>query len=245
MESKPTRYREIEVAGEPYDLGRQWGEAAREEIRAFVAIALDLVRKTTPVSRAQALLVARRSGERAQRYAPHMMDELRGAAEAARVSLDDILLLQVRNQLPGPPLEACTSISVAHTAAEGDRHLVGQNWDSDPQLDDVTIVLTRRPHGQPASINVTQAGLIAYIGMNNAGLGVCLNTLPSPSRGVGVPHYFTVRAIYESRTLDEAVAHLHRAERAIGANIMLATPTGPPISKSRWTRCACFAIPRD
>ena len=76
-------------------------------------------------------------------------------------------------------------------------------------------------------MNVTQAGLVAYIGFNDAGMGVCLNTLPAPSRAVGVPHYFTVRAIYESASLDEAANAVRSADRAISANIMLATPEGP------------------
>jgi isopenicillin-N N-acyltransferase-like protein len=105
--------------------------------------------------------------------------------------------------------------------------VVGQNWDNDPALDPFTIVLKRRPVGRPAILDVTQAGLIAYIGLSDRGLGVCLNTLPAPSRPFGVPHYFTVRAIYESDGLEEAVAAVGRAERAIPANILLATPQGP------------------
>jgi isopenicillin-N N-acyltransferase-like protein len=76
-------------------------------------------------------------------------------------------------------------------------------------------------------MNITQAGLIAYIGFNDAGIGLCLNTLPAPSREVGVPHYFTVRGIYEARSLAGAIEAVERAERAIPANIMLATPQGP------------------
>ena len=41
-----TRYRQIEVSGPPRELGRQIGEAAREEIRGFAAIALERVNKT-------------------------------------------------------------------------------------------------------------------------------------------------------------------------------------------------------
>ena len=85
----------------------------------------------------------------------------------------------------------------------------------------------RRPTGKPALLNVTQAGLIAYIGLNDADMGVCLNTLPAPSRPVGVPHYFTVREIYESNSLDGAIHAVKRAHRAIPANIMLTTPDGP------------------
>ena len=76
-------------------------------------------------------------------------------------------------------------------------------------------------------MNVTQAGLIAYIGCNDAGMGVCMNTLPAPSRPVGVPHYFAVRAIYEQTSLSDAVAAVRRADRAIPGNVLLATPQGP------------------
>src|SRR6185369_17548002 len=75
--------------------------------------------------------------------------------------------------------------------------------------------------------NVTQAGLIAYIGFSEAGIGACLNTLPAPARELGVPHYFTLRGIYEARSCDEAAAAVRRAHRAIPANIMLITPQGP------------------
>ncbi len=74
---------------------------------------------------------------------------------------------------------------------------------------------------------VGQAGLISYIGFNEAGVGVCLNTLPAPSRKLGVPHYFQVRSMYEADSLDGAVDAVQRAERAIPANIMLTTPQGP------------------
>jgi isopenicillin-N N-acyltransferase-like protein len=94
-------------------------------------------------------------------------------------------------------------------------------------LQPFTVVLTRRPVGKPAFMTVTQAGLIAYIGFNEAGIGLCLNTLPAPARRLGVPHYFTVRGIFEADSLDGAVQAVRRAERAIPANIMLATPQGP------------------
>lgn len=223
--TKSTRYCEIDVAGPPRELGRQTGEAAGEEIRGFCAIALERVNKTTRVSRETALSVARESLPFAERYNPQWVEELRGMAEAARVSLDDLMLLQVRNQLQPDGDAGCTSLSLASPLRSG--RIVAQNWDNDPVLDQFTVVLTRRPAGQPAFTTVTQAGLIAYIGFSEAGIGLCLNTLPAPSRRVGVPHYFTVRGIYASHSLEEAAEAVRRAERAIPANIMLTTPQGP------------------
>jgi isopenicillin-N N-acyltransferase like protein len=224
-ESKTSRYREIVAAGPPREMGRQIGEAAREEIRGFCAVAVERVNKTVRISRETALAVARECIPFAETYNPDWVEELRGTAEAAGVSLDDLMLLQVRNQLQAEADAGCTSLSLGRPLRVG--RIVAQNWDNDPALDPFTVVLTRRPLGQPAFTTVTQAGLIAYIGFNEAGLGLCLNTLPAPSRRLGTPHYFTVRGIYASDSLEGAVEAVRRAERAIPANIMLTTPQGP------------------
>lgn len=223
----PLRYREVEVFGTPREMGRQIGEAAKDEIRYFCEVALQCVNRTTRVSRAAAMEIVMGSIPYAEEYSPEMMEELRGIAEAAGVAFEQIMLLQVRNQLQ-PDLDAgCTALAISGPGKHRAETIVAQNWDNDPVLDQFTIVLTRRPLGKPALMTVTQAGLIAYIGFNDAGIGVCLNTLPAPSRKLGVPHYFTVRGIYEARSLEEAVTAVRRAYRAIPANIMLATPQGP------------------
>ena len=221
----PSRYREVVVSGSPRDMGRQIGEATGEEIRGFCEIALTRVNRTMRVSQSAAMAVVAESMRLAEDYSADSMNELRGMAEAARVSLEDLMLLQVRNQLQAEPDAGCTSLALSPTARAGS--IVAQNWDNDVALDPFTVVLTRRPTDKPALTTVTQAGLISYIGFNDAGVGLCLNTLPAPARTRGVPHYFTVRGIYESSSLDEVVEAVSRAERAIPANIMLSTPEGP------------------
>jgi isopenicillin-N N-acyltransferase like protein len=225
--SNGSRYREIEVAGRPREMGRQIGEAAGEEIRGFFEKAVGHIGRTVRMSRARAMEIAAASIPCAMEYSPSMVEELRGMAEASRMKLEDIMLLQVRNQLRPEPEAGCTSLALADRGPVRAGNLVAQNWDNDPALDPFTVVLTRRPIGKPALINLTQAGLIAYIGFNEAGIGVCLNSLPAPARTLGVPHYFTVRGIYEADSLDGAVDSVQRAQRAIPANIMLATPQGP------------------
>lgn len=221
------RYREIEVGGLPREMGRQIGEAAGEEIRGFCDVAMSLVNKFVRVSSATADDLVARALQCAERYSPDMIEELRGMAEAARVSIEQVMLLQCRNQLQPDSDAGCTSLSLAADGRHRTCALVAQNWDNDPDLQPFTIVLTRRPVGKPALMTVTQAGIIAYIGFNEAGIGVCLNTLPAPARSVGVPHYFTVRGIYEADSLEGAVQAVRRSDRAVPANIMLATPQGP------------------
>ncbi len=232
MENKmdrPTRYAEFEVSGTPRELGRQIGEAGGEKVAGFCEIALTRVNQSIKISRTKAREIADGCIAFAEAYSPDMMEELRGTAEAAKVSLTDLMLLQVRNQLRAEADAGCTSFSLTSAVSPTGGAVVAQNWDADPALDEFTIVLTRRPTGKPALMCVTQAGLIAYIGFNDRGLGLCLNTLPAPSRTLGVPHYFTVRGIYESSSLAEAVRAVERAERAIPANIILTTPDQGPV----------------
>ncbi|MCA9057774.1 MAG: peptidase C45 [Planctomycetaceae bacterium] len=208
----------------PRELGRQIGDAAGEQVRGFCEIALERVNRTVKISHTRAMEIARRSQMFAEAYRPDLVEELRGTAEAAGVSLDDMMLLQVRNQLTAEPDAGCTSLSYA---LPDQSTVVAQTWDNDPVLDEFTIVLTRRPTGRPATMTCTQAGLISYMGFSETGIGACVNTLPVPSRPVGVPHYFILREVLEANSLDAAVAAVARAERSIPVNIMLATPQGP------------------
>ncbi len=227
MTQVPTRYPEVDVSGTPREIGRQIGEAAGEQVRGFCDQALEHVNRTVAVSPELAEAVVRDSLACAEQYSPEMVEELRGVAESSGVTLEKVMLLQVRNQFTEGMDHACTALSLDSRATTTGTALVAQNWDNDPALDEFTIVLTRRPTGKPALINVTQAGLISYLGFNSAGIGVCVNTLPAPSHPVGVPHYFTLRGVYEATCLEDAVAAVRRARRAIPANMMMATPEGP------------------
>lgn len=224
------RYREIEVAGSCQAMGLQIGEAARDEIRGFVTASYDRIAQTICVPYSIINAVVAQSTNLAAAYAPDLLQELDGISESSGVSRDDLMFLQIRNQLTADMDSGCTSFSL-RKPAESDLQrlssLIGQNWDNDPELDRYTVVLTRRPIGKPSFISVTQAGLVAYIGMNEAGIAACLNSLPAPSRPTGVPHYFTLRRIFECVGLSESVCAVSAAHRAIPANIMMATPQGP------------------
>lgn len=219
-----TRYPEIIVSGPPRELGRQLGEVLREQIRGFCEVAMERVNRLVKISRQAAMQIAEESIPLARDYSPDSLEELQGTAEAAGVSLADLMLLQIRNQLR--PIEGgCTSFSLGQPRRS--ERIVAQNWDSDPALDEFTVVLTRLPAGKVGFTSITQAGLIAYIGFNEVGIGLCANSLPAPTRRLGVPHYFLLRGILESSSLDQAVTAVSRAERAMPANVMLTTPQGP------------------
>ena len=106
------RYREIEVAGTPREMGRQIGEATGDAIRGFYETAIAHAGRTARLSRARMLEIATASIPYAADYSPEMVDELQGIAEASRLKLEDLMLLQIRNQLRPEGDAGCTSLSV-------------------------------------------------------------------------------------------------------------------------------------
>ena len=219
-------YRHIVVDGRPREMGRLIGEAAKSEIRGYAEVVLERINQTVTVSRDKALEVARHSHQYAQQYCPEAIEELAGIAEVTGVSIDDLMLFQVRNQFHPEGTQGCTALACTGDATHG-QSIIAQNWDNDPELDPFTVVLTRRPHNRPAFMCLTQVWLAAYIGLNEAGFAMCLNTLPAPSREIGVPFYVALRAAYAATSLAPLLEEIHGAYRVIPANILLATPSGP------------------
>jgi isopenicillin-N N-acyltransferase-like protein len=226
---RPTRFREIEVQGSPREMGRQLGEAAREEVRAFADLVVERFNRgrRSPLAPEVALAMAAETIPAAARYLPDAVEELRGIAEGAGVPIEPVMLINVRNQLGAiAPPEGCTAVLVEPRASATGIGIVAQNWDNDPATDPFSVVLTRRPSGKPAFMTFTRPGEVAYLGLSSAGMGVALNAMPGPLRRAGVPWYFILRAMYETANLDAAVQEVERAERAIPANALLLTAEG-------------------
>jgi isopenicillin-N N-acyltransferase-like protein len=213
----PLRFPEIEVRGPPRALGRQIGEACREQVRGYVA-ALG-----RPLDTSAALALASSAISSVERFAPDSMEEIRGIAEAAGLSAAQVMLINVRNQLGAARRrEGCTSI-VVEAPGGG---MAGQNWDNDPATDRFSVVLTRRPTGKPAFMSFTRPGEVAYIGLGESGIGLLMNAMPGRPATTGLPWYFLARAIYEQRGLAGVRTAVERAGCRIAVNTALVTPDG-------------------
>jgi hypothetical protein len=72
------------------------------------------------------------------------------------------------------------------------------------------------------SLVFTYAGLVAAFGLNSAGVGVCLNSMPIlQSAPEGLPVAFVVRGILESPTCDDALRFVSSVEHASPQNYLI------------------------
>lgn len=221
------RFPELAVSGDPQEMGSAIGEEFRQEIRDLSELVLERFNRSAaqPVSVAAAESVASAVTPYAEAYIPDAVAELRATAKAVGLPFERLMLINVRSMLSAP--EGCTSVMVGAKASANDIGMAGQNWDNDPAMDPFSAVITRRPAGKPAFMSWCQPGVIGYIGCNDAGVGLCMNSLNGPSRRRGVGWYFLVRSIYEQTSLDGIVARVGAPERAATANAAMITRQGP------------------
>lgn len=225
-----TRFPELEVSGTPREMGREIGEAMRETLHGLIDHVLFRLNegRSVRLTLEQAYSEAGRYMSYAESYAPEAVQEIRGVAEGADLAAEAIMLINARGEVGHslPPGEGCTSVAINPEATKNGVSMVGQNWDNDPGMRPFSFVLTRRPQNGPAFMTWGQPGLVAYIGLSDAGFGVCMNAIAGPSTTWGVPWYFSVRRVYESRSFDDAVEAINGCDRARPGNLAMMTPEG-------------------
>ena len=223
-----TRFPELIVSGSPQAMGQQVGEHFRSQIVEISELVLDRFNKSAvkPISWAQAESVAKGSFNRVAEYFPDALEELRGTAIAAGVTVERLMVLNARNML-GETSEGCTSIMVSSEKSDTGSGFAGQNWDNDPAMAPLSAVITRKGAGKAQFTSWMQPGTVAYMGFNSAGIGICMNAMNGPGDPAGIPWYFFVRAILESNSTDDAVHALESAPRSLTANAAMITSEGP------------------
>ena len=239
----------IKVSGEPFERGRQYGEQTANLIQFNLEGYWRLFKHDTGLDRATVLYQARQYAEPIKGYAPHLLNEMRGIAEGAGVSLEEILALNCRTEILSlgaiPLHQECTALFVAPETT-GDGHtIVAQNWDWSDVLRGGTVLLRIEQPGQPTVLTLTEAGMVGKIGLNSAGVGVCTNFLRHDHRRVGVPFHVLLREALNAPRLGLAVAAIYRDVRADSGNYLLAHADGEAVCLEATPSDVDFFHPED
>jgi isopenicillin-N N-acyltransferase-like protein len=165
---------------------------------------------------------------------------MRGIADGAGVPFDAVLVLNCRSELmfaaatrkgETPPGE-CTSFAVAPDASSDGHMILGQNWDWVPFARDLSVLLEVERTDKPSFTTIVEAGMLAKVGMNEAGFGLCTNTLVSArdAERTGVPYHVMLRALLDCESVDEASRTLGSVDRALSANYLVADRSGHAVN---------------
>lgn len=225
--------RRIVVRGKPCDHGRQYGSHAQPLILRSIAAYQRIFEHRQKLDWASALARALPYRDRIGTFSPEILEEIHGIAEGAGVEVGAVLALNARSELMFTPLRdgaaaECTSFALLPEVTSTRHTIIGQNWDWLPFAAETMVVLEVHREDRPSFITLTEAGLVAKIGCNAAGLGVATNTLVSrlDNGRVGVPYHVMLRGLLDAETITEAARTLTSTQRGFSGNYLVADRSG-------------------
>ena len=220
----------IRATGTPTEIGASYGEQAAaliagnlEDYRAkFAAVGLDA---------AQVTRIGEMFAETTRAYTPRIADTLDAVAEGAGIARGDVYALNARTELmlpQGMEVTECTAVAVLSEHTANGNTLLAQNWDWYPEQQPYTVVLATRDERGHEIVTLAEAGMLAKTGLNNAGVGVCVNLIHSDRDGApgGVPYHVLIRAVLDQPDGLAVSLKVTSLPRSASINLMIAAAGG-------------------
>lgn len=228
----------LQLRGTARERGLAHGEALRPQIAALVCEvkhAIGAKAGMHPDAYFDEFIASLPLWESMPRLDPAFREEIEAIAQASNQRFADIAVLNLldeeiwygrarlmttkargaSNPAPGQtPHDKCTAVA----AVESGTTLLGQNMDIATWTDGKQALLHVRPEGTDLEYYAFScAGILALCGVNNRGLGICVNNLmhldPAPD---GRPVISTVGALLASDDIDAAARILKSSRHASG-----------------------------
>lgn len=154
----------------------------------------------------------------AKTYYPHYIDELRGIADGAQVSFEELFLSnnrEVTEPYGDVSPNHCTIIGIPYRNG----YLLGHNEDWEPSsLHNLYIFDATIDGVRIFGLNYANSLFGVSVATNQFGLIEAVNELSHLDTQHGVPKNFIARAILDCKTLEEAEAIVASVPRAAGFN---------------------------
>jgi len=237
----------IELQGRPFERGRTHGERARARVERSLANYRALFAHCG-ISWSDAQAIGARFRDPIGELDVQLLEEIEGIAAGAGRPVGELLALNARTEIlpPNFPERAdpawlarmkgadfgeCTAIAVLPSRSATGGSLLAQNWDWLGSQREALVLL--RCNGEGGSfVTLTEAGMLAKIGMNGHGLGVCLNILRTPADGLrrGVPVHALLRQLLGCASVAEAERLVKRLRYGASSNVVCADAAGQAAS---------------
>lgn len=236
----------LDIAGTASERGRMHGAMAKRRVERSIASYRSLF-EHCGIGWREAQRLGGGYREVIGDFAPALLAEIEGIAAGAGRTVGEILALNARTEIlppsfPGKPsaewlasrlgrtadFGECTAIAVSPSRSATGETLLAQNWDWLGAQRDALVLL--RIHGEDGSscLTLTEGGMLAKIGCNDRGFGVCLNILRSADDGAapGVPVHVLLRALLDCGSVREALERLRAVRFGASSNVLCADRSG-------------------
>lgn len=239
----------IDLQGGAFERGRMHGERARERVERSLANYRSLF-EACEIGWADAQAIAARYRDAIGGLDAALLEEIEGIAAGAGRAVDEILALNARTEIlpptfPGKPTAEwldlmrrgadfgeCTAIAVLPPRSASGETLLAQNWDWLGAQREALVLLRAAGEKHAPYLTLSEAGMLAKVGLNGHGFGVCLNILRSQTDGLapGVPVHALLRKLLDCSSVSEAEQLVKRLACGASSNILCADAAGHAVS---------------
>jgi isopenicillin-N N-acyltransferase-like protein len=230
----------VSICGSPHERGVQYGQAVPDRIRRSVALyggTLDELGLET----AQKTRLIGGFADQIAAFGAHYLEEMKGIAAGAGVSLDDIILINARTEVVSQArretnkpeaeddaVDGCTGAVILPERSASGRLIHGQNWDWRAECAETAIVLRVEREDGPDFLTFVEAGGLARCGLNEAGIAITANYIESDRdyQKNGVPLVLIRRKVLEQKHFAMALRVVAATPKTCSNNMMVSSAEG-------------------
>ncbi len=259
----------LELSGTPFERGRMHGQLARAQVTGSVRCYASLF-ASCGIDWSEAQSRAAEYADIIAGCGGGMMEEIEGIAGGSGFRVNEILALNCRTEILPPTfmgtetansdearrknaavglfdIGECTSVAVTGARCIDGQTRVAQNWDwVGYQRDNVVALRVLREAPWPSFLTLTEAGILAKIGVNDHGLAIGLNILRATNdrQHVGIPVHIFQRMALDCASVDAVVALGKSLAFAASSNAILGDASGK-VCSLEYSPSGAAAIPPD
>jgi isopenicillin-N N-acyltransferase like protein len=232
---KRNSLRKIIVSGNPLTRGRRYGEKAKSLIGKSVGRYQKAFKEASGITWKKALDFSRTFVKRIKEYDETLLEEMKGMAKGSGRGFEEILTINLRTEIlfglkKLQANEGCTSFCALSEITREGNTILGQNWDYKPFAAETMFLLQVNQDKGPDILTLVEAGQLARLGMNSAGVGICNNYIECETDGMnmdkGVPTTLIRRRAFDQETYREVVGTIIHTPRSFSGNYLVATAEG-------------------
>jgi isopenicillin-N N-acyltransferase-like protein len=209
---KHKNYHEI-IAENNYKLGLQLGNLFGDRLKRSI----DKQAKNRSLWKKK-VTQARKSLSISKKFFPHIIEELEGYAEGAKVKFQDLWTLSLEDEVSK---DKCTTI------VTNGGNLISHNEDWEPETED-TICILKKTVKDTTIIEIFYYNTLGgnSISINSHGFVQGISTLTHTDKQIGIPRNVVARWLSETRNPESDFKLLKKVKRAFGYNHLLVSKEG-------------------
>ncbi|MEY4723071.1 MAG: hypothetical protein RLZZ324_584 [Candidatus Parcubacteria bacterium] len=196
----------VKTGGSHRDMGVDFGRAVKDVLKEFLAESAGFYRNHAhhEVDYLRRFVLKNYLPQAARRY-PQYIEEVRGIAEGAKLSFEDVFLLTADDEISDlwdkPKKEKCSSAIVSTSRGMFMLH----NEDYPPRYHGRLVICHAEPDDAPAFLALTYPYMLAgpSCGLNARGLGFTVDSMNFPPRREGTLSNFVQRDYYSSHEIGD------------------------------------------